>query len=72
MAQFKTNVLKRCKNKRNYEFISVKIIHIFQNGQVTSKLMVHKKMQHFLAQFFMAFHVVSSFFMRVLASETIK
>ena len=26
MAQFQTNVLKRCKNKSNYEFISVKII----------------------------------------------
>ena len=43
--------------------------HIFQNGQVTSKLMVHKKMQHFLAWFFMAFRVVSSFLLRVLASK---
>ena len=48
------------------------VYHIFQNGQVTSKLMVHKKMQHFLVRFFMAFHVVSSFLLRVLASKTIK
>ena len=46
--------------------------YIFQKGQVTSKLMVHKKLWHFLAQLFMAFHVVSSFLMRVLAPETIK
>ena len=45
-------------------------IHISKNGQMTSKLMVHKKIKHFLVQFFMAFHVVSSFLLRVLASKT--
>ena len=29
MAQFRTNVLNRCKTKTNYEFISVKIIDAF-------------------------------------------
>ena len=44
--------------------------HIFQNGQVTSNKMVHKKRHHFLAQFSMPFHMVHSVLLRVLAQKT--
>ena len=51
---------------------SMAVGHIFQNGQVTSNKMVHKKRHHFLAQFSIPFHMVCSVLLRVLASKTIK
>ena len=44
--------------------------HIFQNVQVTSNKMVHKKRHHFLTQFSIPFHLVRSVLLRVLAQKT--
>ena len=44
--------------------------HIFQNAQVTSNKIVHKKRHHFLAQFSIPFHMVWSVLFRVLAQKT--
>ena len=41
--------------------------HIFQNAQVTSKKMVHKKRHHFLTQFSMLFHMVASVLLSMVA-----
>ena len=46
------------------------LFHIFQNTQVTSNKMVHKKRHHFLAQFSMPFHMVWSVLLQVLAQKT--
>ena len=43
-----------------------------KNAQVTSYKMIHKKRHHFLAQFFIPFHMVCSVLLRVLASKTIE
>ena len=44
--------------------------HIFQNAQVTWNKMVHNKRHHFLAQFSIAFHMVWSVLLQVLAQKT--
>ena len=44
--------------------------HIFQNVEVTSNKMAHKKRHHFLAQFSIPFHMVCSVLLRVLAQKT--
>ena len=46
--------------------------HIFQNAQVTSNKIVHKKKHHFLGQFSIPFHMVRSVLFRVLTSKTIE
>ena len=48
------------------------LVHIFQKAEVTLNKMVHKKRNHFLAQFSMPFHMVCSVLLQVLASKTIK
>ena len=53
---------------------SIDASQIFQNTQVTSNKMVHKKRHHFLAQFsipfYMVLSVLLSMFIRVLTQET--
>ena len=52
--------------------IRIEIRYIFQNAQVTSNKMVHKKRHHFLAQFSLPFHMVCSVLLRVSASKIIE
>ena len=46
--------------------------HILQNAHVTSNKMVHKKRHLFLAQFSIAFNMLCSILLRVVASKTIE
>ena len=54
-------------------FVEEKIYrHILQNNRVTSNKMFHRKRHHFLAQFSIAFHMLCSILLRVVASKTIE
>ena len=48
------------------------VYHVLQNAQVAGIKMVHKKRHLFLAQFSIAFHMLCSILLRVVASKTIE
>ena len=63
----RSSCLETCKDRKSQN--STFILHILQNSQVTSNKMVYKQRHHFLAQFYIPFHMMCSVLLRVIASK---